>query len=128
MSPSKLRRSAATILFSALALVLSGPVGCLPAAEVPQAPQLQGPTLPASPEIPEFQPPELPEAKAPDAPELPIPPGAGGGNCCIRTGVLLTAKCKGASSCCVKDLDSQGDCEEAKGFWFFEEEGCAGAC
>ncbi|NUO50326.1 MAG: hypothetical protein HOV80_15840 [Polyangiaceae bacterium] len=102
-------------------------VGCLPTApDVPsETPKLE---IPQAPEVPSFEPPAKPELAAPDAPQVPLPPGQGGGNCCIRTGVLLETKCGGAASCCVKAIESMGDCEDAKGLWFFEEEGCAGAC
>ncbi len=122
---TKLRGIPAVVLFLGAAIGASG--ACMPpAVELPT--KLPAAEIPQAPEIPSFEPPAAPEITTPDAPQVPLPPGQGGGNCCIRTGVLLESKCKGASSCCVKDLDNIGDCEDAKGFWFFSEEGCAGAC
>jgi hypothetical protein len=93
--------------------------------QMPQAPQMEAPQMP---EIPQFQPPQVEAPQAPDAPQVPLPPGQGGGNCCIRKAPLLESKCGGAASCCTKDFDSMGRCEEQEGMWFFTPEGCAGAC
>ena len=122
------RATLAVALFLGTAAAVGAPVGCLPQA--PEMPTTEIPKIeaPQAPEIPTFEPPPEPELAPPDAPQVPLPPGQGGGNCCVRKGVLLETKCKGASSCCVKDLDSQGRCEDAEGFWFMSEEGCAGAC
>ncbi|MBL9023226.1 MAG: hypothetical protein JNL21_13585 [Myxococcales bacterium] len=122
------RAALAVALFTGTAAAVGTPLGCLP--QPPEMPSTELPKLeaPQAPEIPTFEPPPEPELAPPDAPQVPLPPGQGGGNCCIRKGVLLESKCKGSSSCCVKDLDSQGSCEDAEGFWFFSEEGCAGAC
>lgn len=113
--------------FAASVSLLGGPLGCLPAIptlpptelpplEVPQAPELN---------VPEFAPPEL---AAPEGPDLPVQPPASAGNCCIRTGTNLKKFCGGATSCCTEEYEDTGDCEAAKGFWFFTPEGCAGAC
>jgi hypothetical protein len=112
---------------SGLATVATALGACLPTTPdiAGEAPKLE---IPQAPEVPSFEPPAKPELATPDAPVVPLPPGQGGGNCCLRTGVLLETKCGGAASCCVKEIDDMGDCEDAKGFWFFEEEGCAGAC
>lgn len=126
---TSLRGTLAAVLFAGTAAVIAAPLGCLPTPpEVPSAAAMPKAEIPQAPEIPTFEPPPMPELAAPDAPDVPLPPGQGGGNCCIRKGVLLESKCNGASSCCVKSLESQGDCEDADGFWFFTEEGCAGAC
>ena len=117
------RATLAVALFLGTVAAVGAPVGCLPQA--PEMPTTEIPKIeaPQAPEIPTFEPPPEPELAPPDAPQVPLPPGQGGGNCCVRKGVLLETKCKGASSCCVKDLDSQGRCEDAEGFWFMSEEG-----
>ncbi len=124
----KLRGTFAVVVFVGSALAAGFPMGCLPElpeANLPETPKLEAPQMP---EIPQFEPPEQPELAPPDAPQTPVPSGLGGGNCCIRTGVLAESKCKGAASCCVKAIEDMGACEDAKGFWFFTPEGCAGAC
>lgn len=123
---SFVRRTVSLIAFAAVATAFGAP-GCLPGMPALPATELPPAELPQAPEVqvPEFA---APEVKAPDGPEMPAEPPVSVGNCCIRTGKLLKSACKGAMSCCVGDLEDEGECEENKGFWFFTEEGCAGAC
>lgn len=118
---------AAIVAFSAAVGLFGGPVGCLP--EIPEVPTAELPPaeIPAAPEltVPEFTPPEI---TLPEGPELPAQPPESAGNCCIRTGKMLRTKCGNALSCCTKEFEDRGSCEENKGEWFFTEDGCLGAC
>jgi hypothetical protein len=93
------------------------------------------PQLPTVPTVPTFQLPSAPSVDVPtvEAPQAPTPPDTpalpgGGGHCCLRGGPAVGEKCGGAATCCTPDFKNSSDCEDAKGFWFFSKEGCAGAC
>lgn len=116
----------ALILGTMIAVALAYlPAACFTPPEIPTAPAPPTFTVPEAPtvEAPKVEPPQ-----APTPPETPALP-AGGGNCCLRAGnAKAKSKCGGAESCCTPAYESSGDCEDAKGFWFFSKEGCAGAC
>ncbi|MFO0555802.1 MAG: hypothetical protein U0271_45920 [Polyangiaceae bacterium] len=106
-----------------------GPLGCLPDVGMPEmaVPEMPPMEVPQAPEIqvPEFKPPEI---QKPEGPNVPLPPGQGGGNCCLRHGTIVNTKCGGADTCCSKDFADTAACEDVKGYWFFTTDGCAGAC
>jgi hypothetical protein len=132
MGTKRARPSSAVLqnIIAALLLALIIAMAWVPAAcfEPPQIPT--GPALPTF-TVPEAPTPSVPTVEPPQAPTPPQTPGmpGGGGNCCLRAGNPHTGKsCAGAASCCTPDYTSSGDCEDAKGFWFFSKDGCAGAC
>ena len=122
------------LAFVALSLIGAAALGvaCTPPT-APTAPDPGAPPeVPKMPEFPKAEVPsaEIPKIEAPQAPTLPQTPKlpAGGGHCCLRSGKAVKEKCGGAERCCTNDYESSSDCEDVKGFWFFEKDGCAGGC
>ena len=118
----KLRAPVSLVAFSLLALATLGPLGSLgcdpPMPQMPQFPKAEAPAV---------EPPKVEPPQAPTVPQTPTMP-QGGGNCCIRGGALAKEKCQGGERCCIKDFDDSDACESHRGFWFFNKDGCAGAC
>jgi hypothetical protein len=123
--PAALQNSIAVLLVALVAAMAWLPAACFTPPEIPTAPALPSVTVPEAPTV---EPPKVDAPQAPSPPDTPALPN-GGGNCCLRVGNPNTkSKCAGAESCCTPDYDSAGDCDDAKGFWFEEKDGCAGAC
>ncbi len=121
--PVVLQNSVAVLLLALVVAMAWIPASCFTPPEIPTAPipTITVPEAP-TPTVPSVDPPQ-----APTPPETPAMPG-GGGNCCLRGGPNVGKKCAGGATCCTGDYKNSSDCADAKGFWFYSKEGCAGAC
>ena len=122
--PASLQNCIAVLLVAMVIALAWLPSACFTPPEIPTAPAMPSLQLPEAPTVaaPSVDPPQAPTP--PDTPALP----GGGGHCCLRGGPAVASKCGGAATCCTPEFKNSSDCEDAKGFWFFSKEGCAGAC